>query len=390
VTAPRRIVIVGGGVAGERCAFELRACGFEGDVLLLGAEPHLPYDRTLLSKDVLDGTVDAGDLALSSWEDFEAAGIRVRPGTRAAALDARAHEVILADGTAVAYDKLVIATGGSPRRPRALCSPDACVLRTLDDARALRARIETVARLAVIGGGFVGAEVAASARAAGLEVTLVEALAAPLARAVGVEAGARIAELHRGNGVTVLTGVAATALRRDGGGVTVGLADGRTLHADAVLVGAGTTPDVAWLAGSGVVTGDGIVTDPQCRTSAPDVLAAGDCAQWWHRDHAALLRVEHWDTAARHGAAAARSALGDEQPFAPIPFFWSVQHGVRLQWVGHAVEGDEVLVEDGGAPGCFVAFYRRAGRLVAAFAAGMPRAVAAARRELQIVQEVAA
>jgi NADPH-dependent 2,4-dienoyl-CoA reductase/sulfur reductase-like enzyme len=120
------------------------------------------------------------------------------------------------------------------------------------------------------------------------------------------------------------------------------------------------------------------------------VLAAGDCAQWWHRDHAALLRVEHWDTAARHGAAAARSALGDEQPFAPIPFFWSVQHGVRLQWVGHAVEGDEVLVEDGGAPGCFVASYRRAGRLVAAFAGGAPRAVAAARRELQIVEEVAA
>jgi 3-phenylpropionate/trans-cinnamate dioxygenase ferredoxin reductase component len=389
VTAPRRIAIVGAGVAGERCAFELRACGFDGDVLLVGAEPHLPYDRTLLSKDLLDGAVDAADLALSSREDFAAAGIRLCLGTAAAALDPDAHELVLADGTVIAYDKLVVATGGSPRRPRALGGAGAGVLRTLDDARALRERLETAGRLVVIGGGFVGAEVAASARARGLDVTLVEALPAPLARAVGVEVGTRIAELHRANGVAVLTDVAATALRRDGRRVTVGLADGRMLDADAVLVGAGTAPDVGWLAGSGVAADDGIVTDPQCRTSAPDVLAAGDCARWWHRDHAGLLRVEHWDTAARHGTAAARSALGDHQPFAPVPFFWSVQHGVRLQWVGHAVEGDEVVVEDAQS-GAFVAWYRRAGRLVAAFAAGAPRALAAARRELQVVQEVAA
>jgi 3-phenylpropionate/trans-cinnamate dioxygenase ferredoxin reductase subunit len=387
VTAPRRIVIVGAGVAGERCAFELRARGFEGDVLLLGAEPHLPYDRTLLSKELLDGTVDASDLALWSRDDFAAAGIRLRLGTLAAALDPRAHELALADGTVIPYDKLVVATGGSPRRPRALAG--AGVLRTLDDARALRERLETAARLVVIGGGFVGAEVAASARARGLDVTLVEALSAPLARAVGAAVGTRIAELHRASGVAVLTGVAATALRPDAHGVTVGLADGRTLHADTVLVGAGMAPDVGWLAGSGVVADDGILTAPQCRTSAPDVLAAGDCARWWHRDHATLLRVEHWDTAARHGAAAARSALGDHEPFSPVPFFWSVQHGVRLQWVGHAVEGDEVVVEDGES-GAFVAWYRRAGRLVAAFAAGAPRAVAAARRELQIVHDVAA
>jgi 3-phenylpropionate/trans-cinnamate dioxygenase ferredoxin reductase component len=387
VTAPRRIVIVGAGVAGERCAFELRARGFDGDVLLVGAEPHLPYDRTLLSKELLDGTVDAADLALSSRDDFAAAGIRLCLGTPAAALDPHAHELGLADGTVISYDKLVVATGGSPRRPRALGA--AGVLRTLDDAQALRERLESAGRLVVIGGGFVGAEVAASARARGLDVTLVEALPAPLARVVGVEVGTRIAELHRANGVVVVTGVAATALLRDGDRVTVGLADGRTLHADAVLVGAGMAPDVGWLAGSGVVADDGIVTDPQCRTSAPDVLAAGDCARWWHRDQAALLRVEHWDTAARHGAAAARSALGDHEPFAPVPFFWSVQHGVRLQWVGHAVEGDEIVVEDGQS-GAFVAWYRRAGRLVAAFAAGAPRAVAAARRELQVVQEVAA
>ena len=382
-----RIVILGGGVAADSCAFELRKQGFDGAVTVVGAEPHRPYDRTLLSKEFLGGLVGLGDLALRAPQDYEAAGIGLRLGVAAVGLDVHGRRVLLADGSEVAYHRLVVATGGTPARPPALDHPDVLVLRSPADANALRAAIERGGRVIVVGAGFIGGEVASAVAASGGEVALVEAFEAPLARAVGPAVGRRIAALLRARGVELSTGVAARAVRRRAGGLEVALADGRTLRGDAVVVGAGMVPDVGWLRGSGVALDRGVVTDARCRTNVDEILAAGDCARWWNPRYEMAMRVEHWDTAARHGAAAARSALGAGAPFAPVPFFWSVQHGVRLQCVGHPAGWDVVEVDDLDPPQSFVARYQRDGRLLATFAAGNPRAVASARRRLEAEEE---
>jgi NADPH-dependent 2,4-dienoyl-CoA reductase/sulfur reductase-like enzyme len=385
---PRQFVIVGAGVAGHNCALELRRCGFEGRIVLVGSESCAPYDRTLLSKEFLLGRVTPADLALSPPAEYEVQGIELRLGIPAVALAPDRHELTLADGRTLAYDRLVIATGGAPIRPVDLCQSGARVLRTLADAQALRA-LPNYRHLVVIGGGFVGAEVAASARLLGVEVTIVETLPAPLVRAVGTEVGERIAELHRSHGVRLRTSTAACAIRRTRDGrFRVALSDGSVLVSDEVVVGAGMVPAADWLQGSRVHFDRGIITDALCRTSAPDVYAAGDCTRWYHRVYEELVHVEHWDVAARHGAAAARAALGDGEPFTPIPFFWSFQYGVRFQWVGAPFGWDAVQIEDDDSPRSFVARYLRGDRLMALFAAGDPRAVVMARRELQSTEEV--
>jgi NADPH-dependent 2,4-dienoyl-CoA reductase/sulfur reductase-like enzyme len=384
------MVIVGAGIAGHRCALELRRCGFGGRVVLIGEEMHAPYDRTLLSKDLLAGAVEPAELALAPEHQYDDLDIDLRLGTPAVALRPEAHEVTLADGTVVDYDQLVIATGGSPARPTAFCDAGGRVLRTLGDALTLRDALTGAHTLVVIGGGFIGAEVAASARGLGRNVTMVEALPAPLAGAVGIEIGERIATLHRERGVELFTGVAACAVRRGGRlGLQVQLADGRVLATETVLVGAGILPQTDWLAGSGVERRRGILVDEHCRTSVPDVLAAGDCTRWFHPHYGQIMHVEHWDTAGQHGVAAARMALGEGEPFAPLPFFWSSQYGIRFQWIGRPGAWDNVTVRDGDAPSSFVARYESDGSLVAAFAAGDARAIVAARRELEATLEVA-
>jgi NADPH-dependent 2,4-dienoyl-CoA reductase/sulfur reductase-like enzyme len=378
------IVIVGGGVAAQRCAFALRDRGFDGRLTLVCGELDPPYDRTLLSKDVLDGRAERPP-ALAPEAAYAERGVEVIVGTPATGLDVAARRVRLASGTELDYGTLVVCTGGTPRMPRALACPDVFVLRELREARALREVLGSCGHLAVVGGGFIGGEVASSAVALGLEVTLLEALEQPLAGVLGEEVGARVAALHRQHGVRVLAGVSVSGIRRREGAFEVALADGRTVVADAVVVGAGMLPATDWLRDSPLRLGDGVVTDSTCRTNVPGVLAAGDCARWWHRGYGVAMRVEHWDTAGRHGAAAAAAALGDDTPFAPLPFFWSDQHGVKLQWVGHAPAWDEVQIEDVDPPRAFVARYRRGGRMVATLGAGQPRAVAAARRELRSV-----
>lgn len=386
----RQVVVVGGGVAAQRCAMELRKSGFEGRIVVVSAEQRLPYDRTLLSKDFLVGTVPDEHLTLAAPADYEALGIELRLGVAATALDASARQVVLADGTRLAYDRLVIATGGKPVRPPALANPRAYVLRDLDGAERLRDALRNARSVVIVGGGFIGGEVAAAALALGVAVTLVEALDAPLARAVGLEAGSRIAELHRAHGVRLLTGTRAGAIRTTPSGAEVVLTDGRVLGADAVVVGAGMVPETAWLEGSGLRLDDGVVTDAHCRTVVPDVLAAGDGARWWNPRYGKLMRAEHWDTATRHGVAAARNALDDARPFAPVPYFWSSQHGVRFQWIGDATGWDAVEIEDLDPPRSFIARFHREGRLQAVLAAGRPRAIADARLELEAAQEVAA
>jgi 3-phenylpropionate/trans-cinnamate dioxygenase ferredoxin reductase subunit len=383
------VVIVGTGVAAHSCAFELRNLGYDGSIVMVGAEPEPPYDRTLLSKELLMGAIDRGELALCAAGGYEDRSIDLHLGVAATGLDTSARQVTLADGRTLSYDRLVIATGGSPVTPPGLRHADARVLRAVSDGERLRAALKGARRLIVTGGGFIGGEVSAAAVERGVEVVMAEALDVPLAGAVGDEVGRRIAELHRSNGVEVLTGTPAAAIESEGAALCVRLADGRRLDGDAVVIGVGMRPEVSWLKGCGVRIDRGVITDASCRTAVPGVLAAGDCARWWNPRYGTLMRVEHWETARLHGAAAAGSLLGREEPFAPVPFFWSHQHGVRFQWVG-AGPWDDVQVEDLDGPHSFVARYYRAGTLTAAFAAGSPRAIVNARRHLEDLPEHAA
>ena len=383
MSGPERVVIVGGGVAAQRCAFALRKRGLEGELTMISAEAEPPYDRTLLSKDMLRGAPGEPCLPLQPQEAYSERAVDLRLATEATGLDVEAQRVSLSDGTELGFDRLVICSGGRPVLPAALRCPGVLLLREVTDLEALHAKFADARRLAMVGGGFIGGEVASSAVARGLEVTLIEAAPQPLAPVLGEEVGARVAELHRANGVDVVAGAAVEGIAGRDGGFELTFADGRLLRADAVVVGVGMTPAVDWLEGSEIRIDDGIVTDAYCRTDAPNVLAAGDCARWWNPRYETLMRVEHWDTAARHGAAAAASVLGHDEPFAPVPFFWSDQHGVKFQSVGYAPDWDEVEVEDGEVPGSFVARYRAQDRLVAAFAAGQPKTIARARKEIQ-------
>jgi 3-phenylpropionate/trans-cinnamate dioxygenase ferredoxin reductase subunit len=377
---PRTVVIAGGGVAAERCAFGLRKRGFDGRIAMVAREPHLPYDRTLVSKDLLQPSPPLDEAALHPREAYEEQGIEVRLEVEATRLDVASRQLELSDGATLRWDRLVLCTGGEPVLPAALDAPGVRVLRDLRDADGLQATLQRCSRLAIVGGGFIGGEVASNAAARGVEVTIVEALDQPLARVVGREVGERVAELHRRNGVEVLTRAPVVAIRAGSGGFTLELAEGRSLAADAVVVGTGMRPCTAWLEGSPLRIDAGVVTDAACRTEVPGILAAGDCARWFNPRYNGLMRVEHWDTARRHGTAVAAAALGDEQPFDPVPFFWSDQHGVKLQWVGYAPAWDDLEIEEEN--GGFAARYSLDGRLVAAFAAGRPKAIAAARREL--------
>ncbi len=382
--APRRVVVVGAGVAGQRCAFELRRCGFDGEIALVGSEPVAAYDRTLLSKEFIEFGLAAEDLVFHPAAEYEAEGIHLYSDVAVTGLDTERRRVRLADGRSLRFDTAVVATGGRPVRPPALNHPEAHVVRDLADAVRLRDVLRAGRRLIVVGAGFVGCEVAATATSLGARVSLVEGSSAPLSGVLGTEVAARLADLHRAHGVELVTGSPATGIRtRPDGAVSVDLTDGSTVSGDDVILAVGMTPDVGWLAGSGLRLRDGIVTDAWCRTSHPDVLAAGDCARWWNPRYGTRMRVEHWDTAARHGVAAARSALGVGEPFSPVPFFWSSQHGTRLQWVGHAPDWDSVEITDTNPPSSFMARYHKNNRLVAACGAGRPQEIAAARKELE-------
>ncbi|MQA07824.1 MAG: NAD(P)/FAD-dependent oxidoreductase [Pseudonocardiaceae bacterium] len=379
-TRPREVIVVGGGTAAHRCAVELRRDGFDGKVTLASGESQPPYDRTLVSKDMLaDHTADA--VALSERCEYERWDIDLRLDLRAECVDRDSRVVGLSDGSTERYDRLALCVGGRPVVPPELDAPGVIVLREAEHAARLRKGMVAGRHLVVIGGGFIGGEVATAAIRSGLRVTLVEAAAQMLEPILGDLVGARVAQLHRDNGVTVRTGTPANAVSSKGDGFEVSLADGAVVDADIVVLGVGMAPNIDWLDGSGLCLDKGVVTDEYCQSSADNIFAAGDCARWWHPDYGELCRVEHWDTAGRHGAAAAKAILGNQQSFAPLPFFWSDQHGVRFQWAGHAPSWDDIRIE-GDAPDCFVARYFRSGRLAGVFVVGQPRVFARARREL--------
>jgi NADPH-dependent 2,4-dienoyl-CoA reductase/sulfur reductase-like enzyme len=395
-----RVVVVGASLAGLRACETLRNDGFGGTITLVGAEDEVPYDRPPLSKKLLAGEWEPDRILLRKREEFAGLDLDLRLATSATALDTDERTVTVrrdnSDGDvaeeSVAFDALVIATGAHPRRLPGQPDLDGVVaLRTLHDALDLRARLRGGdATLTVIGAGFIGLEVAATARTLGCEVTVLEGAHAPLMRGLGAEMGTAVARVHARHGVDVRCSVHVGAIEGSAGVVRgVRLGTGELVDTEVVVVGVGVAPTVEWLAGSGLEVHDGVVCDETLWTGVPGIYAAGDCARWHNRlfdpDDDAVMRVEHWTNAAEQGAAAARNLLAVSHgeppvPYDAVPFVWSDQFDSRIQFVGRAHGDDAVHVFAGDLGGAFAALYGYGGRLRGVLGVSMPRMVMPFRR----------
>ncbi len=383
----RRIVVVGASLAGLRAVEALRREGYEGALTLVGEEPHAPYDRPPLSKQVLRGEWGEDRLDLRRGAGLEELELDARLGVRATGLDGRAREVQLADGSRLPYDGLLIATGARARRlPLGEGLSGVHVVRTLEDATALRDALVAGPRVCVIGAGFIGLEVAASCRALGLSVTAIEGLPLPLVNKLGVPMAAAVADLHRAEGVDLRCGVTVAAIEGDGRVERVRLSDGAAIDADLLVMGVGVAPNVEWLQGSGIELDDGVLCDARCATALPDVVAAGDVARWPNALFDETMRVEHWTHAVEQANAAVQRLLrGAEatEPFAPAPYFWSDQYNVKVQFAGRAREGDELQVIEGSVEARkLVALYGREGRVTGVLTWNRPPKLIAYRRQI--------
>ncbi len=381
------IVVIGGSLAGLRACETLRQEEFVGRITLVSAETETPYDRPPLSKKLLAGEWEPDRIRLRKTEEFESLGLDLRLGVRATALDGDARTVELSDGTTLPYDGLIIATGSAPRRLFTQPALDGVQeLRTLHDSLTLRDRIaDGSARVVVVGAGFIGLEVAATARQKGCNVTVLEGAPAPLVRGLGMEMGIAAASVHGRHGVDLRCGVQVQGMEGADGRVHgVRLANGELIPADVVVVGVGVVPAVEWLETSTLALRDGIVCDANLFAGLPGVYAAGDCVRWpnlvfeGHDD--CEMRVEHWTNAAEQGAAAARNLLaadrGEEQTaYRSVPFFWSDQFDSRIQFVGRAHGGDDIHVFAGTTDGPFAALYGWEGRLRGVLGVSMPKMV---------------
>jgi NADPH-dependent 2,4-dienoyl-CoA reductase/sulfur reductase-like enzyme len=374
------VVVVGASLAGFRAVEELRHTGYDGSITVIGAEAHLPYDRPPLSKQILAGTWESDRLPLTAiGKEVDDLDIDWRLGVAASGLDLSARRVELADSTSVPYDGLVIATGAGVRTlPGQPELEGLHTLRTLDDCLALRADLDgSPGRVVVVGAGFIGAEVAATARQRGLDVTLLEALATPLQRALGDQLGTVCGDIHREQGVDVRLSTGVDGFVDDGHGHLRGirLSDGSTVDADVAVVGVGVAPNTGWLEGSGLTLDNGVVCDETC-LAAPGVVAAGDIARWPNRRFGEVMRVEHWENAQEQGAHAARRLLGHLESYEPVPWFWSDQYDRKIQLAGRSSADDEVQIVDGSVEERrFVALYGRAGRVVGVLGMNRPRPV---------------
>jgi len=381
------VLIVGGGLAAQRCAEALRRGDYDGQLRIVCGEPHLPYDRPPLSKELLAAGADDASAAFRSKEWFEERGIELLRGASATRLDAQGRVVTLGDGTTLGYEKLVIATGAHPRSlPLFAGYSNVSTLRTIDDARTLRELIAAQRRLVVIGAGFIGQEVAAAARAAGAEVVVIELESLPLIGLLGPELGRWFAELHAGAGVELIMGEVVTSVSGERTIESLTLSDGRGVTCDHVLVGVGVVPDVAWLE-SADVPASGVPTDAAGRTELPDVFAAGDVAACYDPFLGRHVLSGHWEAASRQGMAVANAILGRDPSPPALASFWSDQYGTRIQYLGHAKLADTVTIDGDPDARDFVAHYTRDGELVAAVVVGRPRAVGELRQRLSYMTE---
>ncbi|MDT7842990.1 NAD(P)/FAD-dependent oxidoreductase [Streptomyces justiciae] len=383
----RSITVVGASLAGLSTVRALRTEGYDGELVVVGEERHTPYDRPPLSKDFLKGDIGADALALGDPAEYDDLDVQWLLGERAVRLDPVARTVTLTGGRQVRTNGVVIATGASPRMlPGTDGLAGVHTLRTLDDAQALRAELlDGRPTVVVIGAGFIGAEVASTARLLGLDVTVVEALDVPLERQLGREMGLVCSSLHTDHGVRLLCGTGVAELVGDDRVTGVRLADGRLLPADIVVVGVGVRPNTDWLAGSGVQVDDGVVCDSGCATGVPGVVAVGDVARCPHPFTGRHARIEHWSNATEQARTAARTLLTGVSAAASAtpPYFWSDQYGVRIQVAGHITPGAEPEVVEGAVDSrTFTAVYRHEGTPVAVLSLNQPKFFNRLRRTL--------
>lgn len=378
----RNLLIVGGGVAGAAAAEAARSAGYDGDITLVGAETMLPYERPPLSKEVLRGEAEA-DSAREHDDGFYAAhSVDLVLGSAVDTIDLGAGSAHLAGGASVRFDAIVLSVGA---RPRTLDIPGADLdgvhyLRTADDAVRLRHAIAEGRRVAVVGAGWIGSEVAASARQSGADVVLIEPAPVPLHRVLGEQVGRTFADLHADHGVQLRLGVGVNEFQGGEFIEKVVLSDGRVEPADVVVVGVGVVPNVELARSAGVDVDNGVVVDQYLRASVPGVYAAGDVANAWHPHYRRHIRVEHVANGRNQGAFAGRNAVGEPAPYDSLPYFYSDQYDLVLEYVGYADPGDEVVIRGDLRGREFIAFYHRAGVVTAAMTVNVPNVVEDLRR----------
>ena len=360
-------VIVGGGLAAGKAAAHLREQGFDGRLLVICAEPERPYERPPLSKDYLRGESERDKAYVNDAQFYAADEVELLTSTRVDALDAGEQRVRLNNGSSISFDKLLLATGAEPRRLEVPGSELEGIhyLRTFADADAIRERVKDGVRVAVVGAGWIGSEVAASARGLGAEVTLIDPLPLPNVRIFGPEVGAFYRDVHAQHGVQLLLGTGVSAFEGDGAVRGVRTSDDQVVECDFAVVGIGVAPRTELAEGAGLELTNGIAVDQTLRTSAENVFAAGDVADAWHPFYERRIRVEHWANALNQGPAAARSMLGESVSYDRIPYFFSDQYEVGMEYSGYATEWDEVRFRGNPAGGEFVAFWLKDRRVLA-------------------------
>ncbi len=361
------IAIIGAGLAGAKATEALRKEGYDGRIVMFGDESHPPYLRPPLSKEYLRGETPREKVFVHPRTWYEEQRIELNPASPIRAIDPATREVVLADGHRLSFDRLLIATGSSPRRLTIPGSDLAGVqyLRTIDDADAIRDAAAAAHRVVVVGGGWIGTEVAASVRQLGRPVVLVAPDSVPLERALGVEVGSIYHDLHLRQDVELVMNQRATAFRGRDRVESVETADGSRIEGDLVVVGVGARPRTQLAADAGIDVGDGILVDEHLETNVPGIFAAGDVAAAWHPLFERRIRVEHWDNARRQGRAAARNMLGMGEPYLRIPYLYSDQYDLGMEYAGFAPEWDRVAFRGEPASGQFIAFWLRRGRVVA-------------------------
>jgi len=360
-------MIVGASLTGAKAAEELRMRGFDGRVVLIGAEPERPYERPPLTKDYLRGESERANAYVHPEGFYAEQDIELVTGVTVTAVEPGASRVTLDDGSQLGYDRLLLATGAEPRRLRA---PGADLdgvyyLRTLADCDLLRARLDPGARVAVVGAGWIGSEFAASARQRGLEVTVIDPQALPNERIFGSEVAGFYRDVHDQHGVELLHGDGVEAFEGAGAVTGVRTASGRRVECDFAVVGIGVVPRTGLASGAGLEVDNGIVVDANLRTAAPGIFAAGDVANAWHPFFERSIRVEHWANALNQGPAAAQAMLSQEVSYDHIPYFYSDQYDVGMEYSGYAPQWDEVVFRGDRAGGEFVAFWLRDRRVTA-------------------------
>jgi 3-phenylpropionate/trans-cinnamate dioxygenase ferredoxin reductase subunit len=360
-------VIVGASLAGAKAAEELRERGFDGRVILIGAESERPYERPPLTKDYLRGESEREKAYVHEQGFYEQNQIELETDATVTAIDPAGPRVTLADGREFHYDRLLIATGAEPRR---IPIPGADLdgvhyLRTLEDCDALRERLGAGGRVVVVGAGWIGSEFAASARQRGLEVTMVDPVALPNERVFGPEIGVFYRDVHAQHGIELVLGDGVEAFEGESSVARVLTSAGKTLECDFVVVGIGVVPRVELASGAGLEVDNGILVDEKLETSAPGVFAAGDVARAWHPFYGERIRVEHWSGALNQGPVAARAMLGQDVSYDRVPYFFSDQYDVGMEYSGHAPSWEEVVLRGDPAVGEFIAFWLRDGHVIA-------------------------